>query len=271
MVKVYDTCNLTTVDLILGDGTKEQYKIKDPSLVIGNLFVGERYVEPQGQSLVTCEQTGDRAEITFKERGFISKKADENSVSAVVKDRNGKECYTVQGKYTERLVATEVATGREWVLFEAPPKPANHEVMYNMNLYSLQLMVASDALRAKLPPTDGRLRGDMKYWDVANLEMATKEKERLEGNQRLRRKKVRELIGEDPNKDSSWDIQDERTFYNPTFFARIVEVDQNGKKHYKYVAKRSADGSKHLYWDMRERNDWTSVPRIYDDDCDAFY
>lgn len=91
-----------------------------------------------------------------------------------------------------------------------------------MNLYSLQLMVASDELRAKLPPTDGRLRGDMKYWDVANLAVATKEKDRLEGNQRARRKQVQKLIDEDANKQEHWNVQDERTFYSPIFFSKEV-------------------------------------------------
>ena len=43
-------------------------------------------------------------------------------------------------------------------------------------------MVLSEELKAKLPPTDGRLRGDMRHWDLAQLTEATKEKDRLEKN-----------------------------------------------------------------------------------------
>lgn len=123
----------------------------------------------------------------FSERSFMSYRKDENSVKAVIKNKNGQECYQIHGKYTESLFVKDLTTNKEWCVFKAPATPANHELMYNMNLYSLQLMVLSDELRSKIPPTDGRLRGDTKYWDVADLDLATKEKDRLERNQRSRR------------------------------------------------------------------------------------
>lgn len=48
----------------------------------------------------------------------------------------------------------------------------------------------SDKLKEKLPPTDTRLRPDMRAWEHAELELASKEKERLEENQRARRKQA---------------------------------------------------------------------------------
>ena len=44
-VKVFDQ-NQMLLDLILNGNTRESYVIKDPTMVAGNLFVGERYVEP---------------------------------------------------------------------------------------------------------------------------------------------------------------------------------------------------------------------------------
>ena len=123
--------------------------------------------------------------------------------------------YSIEGKYTDKLFAKNLKTGEEWLVFTAPPKPPNHEVMYHMNLFALQLMAISDELKVKLPPCDGRFRGDTLYWDKANLDMATKEKDRLEKNQRQRRKLVKDLMFEDPKKESHWDLNDERTFYNP--------------------------------------------------------
>ena len=40
----------------------------------------------------------------------------------------------------------------------------------------------SDQLKAKLPPSDSRLRPDVRAWENAQLEEASKEKERLEIN-----------------------------------------------------------------------------------------
>lgn len=113
---------------------------------------------------------------------MIASKKDENVVQVTITNKSGEECYLIEGKYTEQLIARDLKTGSEWTVFTAPPKPANHEVMYQMGLNSLQLMVASDELKRKLPPTDGRLRGDMRYWDVADLQKATSEKDRLEKN-----------------------------------------------------------------------------------------
>lgn len=69
--------------------------------------------------------------------------------------------YTIEGKYTEKLVATDLVTKEQWVIFIAPEKPDDHERMYNMNMLSLQLNVLSDELKKAIPPTDCRLRPDI--------------------------------------------------------------------------------------------------------------
>ena len=56
--------------------------------------------------------------------------------------------------------------------------------MYNMNYWSLQLNVISYELKSKIPPTDSRLRPDVRYWENGDLENAQREKDRLEQNQR---------------------------------------------------------------------------------------
>jgi hypothetical protein len=52
--------------------------------------------------------------------------------------------------------------------------------MFGMNFFSLQLNVLTDTLKLKLPPTDSRLRPDIRAWDQGNLEAATQEKSILE-------------------------------------------------------------------------------------------
>ena len=44
----------------------------NPNLVVGNLIVGGRYVEPQGPCKIINETTGDICEIDFKYRGLWS-------------------------------------------------------------------------------------------------------------------------------------------------------------------------------------------------------
>jgi hypothetical protein len=107
------------------------------------------------------------AEVNFKTRGWTKSK-DEHAVHVVVKNQKGKECYSVEGKYTGKVIAKDLQTGEQWVLFNAPAKPEGHARMFNMNLFALQLNVCSDELRKRLPPTDCRLRGDIQRWDQAD-------------------------------------------------------------------------------------------------------
>lgn len=189
VVKAYDK-NMATIDLYVANGAAkdetvvETYRFKEPDVVAGNLVVGTRYVEPHGQAVIRCEQTGDVAEVTFKARGWTKSEKDANAVHAVIKDAMGKECYSIEGKYTEKLIATDLLSGEQWVLFSAPKKPDDHARMFQMSLFALQLNVLSDDLRQLIPPTDCRLRPDLHHWDQANLEAAEVEKRRQEQSQR---------------------------------------------------------------------------------------
>lgn len=170
LVKAYDK-NMASIDLFLAPGPLDEeslvetYRFMEPNVVCGNIFVGTRYVEPAGSSIIRCDQTGDVAEVHFKERGWTKSEKDENYVKVAIKNGMGEVCYTIAGKYTEKLVATNTITNEEWVLFIAPEKPADHQRMYNMNLMSLQLNVLSDELKQAVPPTDCRLRTDIQKWD----------------------------------------------------------------------------------------------------------
>ena len=62
-------------------------------------------------------------------------------------------------------------------------------------------------------------------------------------------------------------MYDEQSFYEPKFFAKeIVNTDAKGKVSYFY---RPKPGNK--YWEMREKQDWSSIPPIFEDNCPAFY
>lgn len=67
--------------------------------------------------------------------------------------------------------------------------------MYGYSSFSLQLNLLSDKLREKLPPTDCRLRQDMRAWEEGNQQEATDMKAKLEENQRDRKKALKEQLG----------------------------------------------------------------------------
>lgn len=156
--------------------------------------------------------------MDYKTRGVWSTKAsDMNFVTGTIKDKTGEACYKVEGQYTKELYGTDLRTpeGQTSLLFQAMDKPANADKMFGMNIFSLQLNYLPKSMVSKLPPTDCRLRNDLRAWDQANLELATSEKHRLEENQRARRAQVKKMLKDDPEAPQNWDITDERTFYNP--------------------------------------------------------
>ena len=63
-----------------------------------------------------------------------------------------------------------------------------------------------------------------------------------------------------------FDPKDQRTFYEPQFFIKEAIRDKEGKI-VDYIYKSNAA----KYWEMRKKGDWSALPKIYEDDCVAFY
>jgi hypothetical protein len=61
-------------------------------------------------------------------------------------------------------------------------------------MLSLQMNNISDKISAHLPPTDSRLRPDLKLWENAKLTEAQKNLKRLEANGDKRKKAIKEML-----------------------------------------------------------------------------
>jgi hypothetical protein len=131
---------------------------------VGAMGYGGRYIEPQGGLKIINKATGDVCNIDFRVSGWMASSKD-NSVKAVIRDDDGVEKYIITGKYTSELVVENLKTKEKFVTYKAPTYPKtdfNPYYIYGMNLKSLQLNHMSDDLKAKLPPTDSRLRPDLR-------------------------------------------------------------------------------------------------------------
>lgn len=124
--------------------------------MIGNLIIGDTYLEPQGPSEIVNVDTGDRVDFDFKIRGWSGKNKD--ALVGIVKDAKGVAKYQISGKYSENFELKNLETDEVEILWTAPEPPENSHLMYNMNSYSLQLNLLPDTLKEKLPPTDSRFR-----------------------------------------------------------------------------------------------------------------
>lgn len=69
---------------LLGNKFIEEYSFSNPKVLIGNLIIGETFIEPQGSIEVMNHSNGERADLEFKPRSWISTNKDQ--VFGVIKD-----------------------------------------------------------------------------------------------------------------------------------------------------------------------------------------
>ena len=69
---------------LLGNKFVEEYSFSNPKVLIGNLIIGETFIEPHGSIEVMNHSNGERAELEFKPRSWISTNKDQ--VFGVIKD-----------------------------------------------------------------------------------------------------------------------------------------------------------------------------------------
>lgn len=81
-----------------------------------------------------------------------------------------------------------------------------------MNLIALQLNATSDKLEAKLPPTDSRLRPDMRALENGDMDKAQVHNQNMVAYQRKRRL---QLQTEFKRLGKQSDMYEERDWYSP--------------------------------------------------------
>lgn len=190
----------------------ERYIISQPKMMVGNVIIGEIYLEPFGSSTVVNHDTGESAEFEFRARKWNSK--NHHFTTCTIKDSNGVEKYRIEGNYYESMHLINLETQEKLEMWQNPPKPENSNLMYHFNKFTLQLNYAPDELKSKLPPTDCRLRPDVRRWEEGLLKEASNEKNRMEVNQRLHKAELKNLLG------SKIDPDDDGSYYHPKYFKR---------------------------------------------------
>jgi hypothetical protein len=80
----------------------------------------------------------------------------------------------------------------------------------------------------------------------------------------LQRSRKKTLKEEYP--DLNWTEKD-HTYYNPKYF-KYGTHPISGDAYYEYLEKNKYESN---YWQDREKGNWDNLPKIFDDDCQAFY
>ncbi|KAF9480033.1 oxysterol binding protein [Pholiota conissans] len=183
--KSFEIIPLGITTLKIGTDT---YVWKKPSSFIRNLMVGTKYFEHTGKMIIENTTTQHRCVLDFKQNGYWGPT---NVVSGTIHDINGEIAGQLDGKWDDQMCQILDASHLH-VLWKANPFPKNTLDSYGFTSYGITLNEVTSDLIGKLPPTDSRLREDVRALENAELDFAEQEKLRIEQVQRDRRQNGQE-------------------------------------------------------------------------------
>lgn len=228
------------IALRLPDGSDELYSWNLANMILHNVVMGEKYIDPTGSITVSNDTTGARANVEFvKPKGMWGGRGEE--VTVTIAGPNGAHTgLGLQGTWNQslKLVQGKGGGGSEiWRVGELVPKAAT---TYGMTQFAAGLNEITAVERGRLPPTDCRLRPDQRLAEEGKLDDAEEWKVKLEEAQRARRRDL-EARGEE---------------HRPRWFVRVDEAPEGEEV---WRLKGGRDG----YWEERARGEWKGVEAIF--------
>ncbi|KAI0048392.1 hypothetical protein FA95DRAFT_1558038 [Auriscalpium vulgare] len=163
---------------------QDHFRWKKPSSFMRNLMLGTKYLEHSGNMVIENLTTKARCVVEFKENGYWGA---QNEVHGTVFAPSGEAAATLEGKWDE-AVARKTSASHYQVLWRAAPFPKDAPQYYGFTAWGITLNEITRDLRGRIPPTDSRLRPDVRALEEGDLDTAEHEKERLEEVQRARRR-----------------------------------------------------------------------------------
>jgi len=150
-----------------------------------NLVVGTKYIDHCGKLIIENTSTSLKATLDFKQNGYWGPT---NVVSGIVQDGNGDTLTKLEGKWDDSL-AQALDGDHLHILWRCAPFPKNTMDYYGFTSFTFTLNEIVGDMSQKLPPTDSRLRTDIRALENGDLDKAEAEKLRIEEAQRDRRRR----------------------------------------------------------------------------------
>ncbi|XP_029560919.1 oxysterol-binding protein-related protein 1-like isoform X1 [Salmo trutta] len=205
----------------------EAYTWTNPTCCVHNIIVGQLWIEQYGNVEVINHKTGERCSLIFKPCGLFGKELHKVEGYILDKSKKklcaiyGKwtEClYTVDAdtfdahKKSDKKNSEEKKSNMQTSVDEEPeemplpdgdtvqvipgseliwrivPRPDNSAEFYAFSTFAMQLNELEEGMKGVLPPTDCRLRPDIRHMEKGDMDSASAEKKRVEEKQRLSRK-----------------------------------------------------------------------------------
>uniref|UniRef100_A0A3Q3XFH8 Oxysterol-binding protein n=1 Tax=Mola mola TaxID=94237 RepID=A0A3Q3XFH8_MOLML len=200
----------------------EAYTWTNPTCCVHNIIVGQLWIEQYGSVEVINHKTGERCNITFKPCGLFGKEL--HKVEGYILDKSKKKLCAIYGKWTECLYTVDATTfdahkktdkrntdekksnkqepeempppdaetvqvisGSE-LIWKITPRPKHSAKYYAFSTFAMHLNELEKSMEGVIPPTDSRLRPDIRAMENGDIDLASAEKKRLEEKQRMAQK-----------------------------------------------------------------------------------
>ncbi|CAD8189013.1 unnamed protein product [Paramecium octaurelia] len=148
---------------------------------VHNIIFGNMYIEHIGDMVFHNHTTNDKGVLTLSENF---------KMVGTVCDSHGKEKYKLKGQWNDQLIALNVQTGQETVVWKRYDLPQDYKNYFYFTKFAMNLNLLNIDLIKSLPCSDCRLRPDQLALEYGFIDLAADEKHRLEQKQRQRRKEM---------------------------------------------------------------------------------
>ncbi|KAI0125248.1 oxysterol-binding protein [Xylariales sp. AK1849] len=236
-------------------GKPDFYSWKKPNSAVVGIITGNPVVDNYGPVEIKNWTTGEVCQLDFKQRGWKASSA--YQLTGKILDADGRPRVSIGGRWNSKLYARYTPgyeatvdepadggsfhkgsisdTNKAFLIWQANERPKN--MPFNLTPFVITFNHIDDNLRKWIAPTDSRRRPDQRAMEDGEYDFAATEKERLENEQRNRRK-LREANGEE---------------YQSPWFER-AKCEITGEEYWKFNGK---------YWQQREKQAWEGAEPIF--------
>lgn len=214
--------------------TGEMFLWSHPNTLLKNIIAGEKYSEPSSQIIVKCTD-GSKAIVDFAKGGMFSGRSEDLTIKAYGPSKQ-ELSYTVYGKWTESMILK--ANTAEKIIWNAGSLLPDFKSKFGFSEFTGTLNKITEMEAGYLPPTDSRLRPDMRAYERGYVAEAEELKIKLEEEQRVRRQ----------------ELETQGKAHQPQFFKKS---DKGTGPAWTFV-----EGSQ-SYWSRRERQDWDGLLALW--------
>jgi hypothetical protein len=194
----------------LGNRGDETYIMNQPNVYCRGILFGKLRYELGDHMVIKCPKTGFEANIEFKTKGFISGTYD--AIEGTIKNTNtGETLYSITGKWNEVMDIKNLATGKKEVLFDTATTK-----IFEPKTRPIEEQLEYESRRLWAPTINALGKRDH--------ELATNEKAKVEGEQRIKAKKRLE----------------DGVEFHPKLFRPVTEKDK-GAQNLEYVIYKRFD------------------------------